>query len=428
MINFKFVLTGIFAVCIVAGIALFALSKGKSATALSANLVVWGTISENTFNRAFQASTLSNSQDLHIVYVKKDSSSFDADFIEALADGVGPDIVILREDSMYKERNKIFTIPYKSLTERSFKDKFIEEGELFLTPDGVLALPFIVDPMVMYWNRDLFSNNVISQPPKYWDEVYDIINKITKKDSNANILQSALALGEWRNITNAKEILLTLLFQSGTPVTQRKGVNVESVLNNQLAEPVIPSNSAVNFYTQFSNPTASSYTWNRSLPNSQNLFLAGNLAMYMGFASELFSIQQKNSNLNFDVTYVPQIRNSPKKTIFGHMYGLAIVKQSKQIGPAFIAINTLTEAAPLKAMELENSLPPVRRDLLADKPTDAYRSVFYNSALYSHSWIDPDPNGTQVTFRDMIESITSGRSKISEALSRADQELSAELK
>ncbi len=428
MINFKFILTAVFAICIVVGIGLFAISKGKDVTSVQADLVVWGTIPENVFNRAFQASSIVNDKNIRINYSKKDASSFDADFIEALADGVGPDIVVLREDSMYKERNKIFTIPYKNITERDFKDKFIEEGELFLTPEGILALPFIVDPMVMYWNRDLFSSNLIAQPPKYWDEVYDIVNKITRRDSNANILQSALALGEWRNITNAKEILLTLLFQSGTPVTTRSGGLVNSALNAQFGEPVIPSHTAVNFYTQFSNPTSASYSWNRSLPSSQNFFLAGNLAMYFGFASELFPIQQKNSNLNFDVTYIPQVRNSPKKTVFGHMYGLSIVKQSKQIGAAFIAVTALTEAGAIKAMETETSLPPVRRDLLADKPTDAYRSVFYNSALYSHSWIDPDSNVSQNIFRDMIESITSGRTKMTEALNRANEEIADELK
>lgn len=427
MSTFKIVVIAIFAVCIVVGIALFALSKSSSSVQ-AANLVVWGTVSPDVFNSAYKNSTLSKNKAIQISYLKKDPSSFDADFVEALAEGVGPDIVILREDSVYKNTSKLFVIPYKNYTERKFKDSFIEEGELFLTPEGVVALPFIVDPMVMYWNRDLFANNLLSKPPQYWDEVYPIIEKITRKDSGGTVLQSALALGEWSNITNAKEIISMLLLQAGTPIVSRTVNGLSSVLNSKFNYTIPPSSSAVSFYTQFSNPTSPSYTWNRSLPSSLNFFLAGNLGMYIGFASDIFSIQQKNSNLNFDVTYIPQIRNAQKKTTFGHMYALAIVKQSKQIAGAFLALDALTEALALQSLEAVTNLPPVRRDLLVNAPSDAFRIVFYNSALFSRSWIDPNPKESSNTFRVMIESITSGQSLQGEALNNADQELNAQLK
>ncbi len=427
MSNFKIAFTSIFGVCAVIGIVLFAMSKGGAGSE-NVTLVAWGTISSEAFDSAYKASTLVSSKAVNITYQRKDPSTFDSEFVEALAEGKGPDIVVLRDDYIYKQRNKLLVIPFKSYSERTFKDKFIEEGELFLNPEGVVAVPFIVDPLVMYWNRDMFSNVSVSQPPRYWDEFYTLIEKLTKKDSDANILQSAIALGEWRNITNAKEILSMLLLQAGTPITSRSYQGVLSVLNSQLGFPIAPGQSAVNFYTQFSNPTSPNYTWNRSLPTSLNFFLSGNLATYFGFASEIFSIQQKNSNLNFDVTYVPQIRNAAKNQVFGHMYALALVKQSKYIGQSFVAINALTEPAPLKALEVVTNLPPVRRDLLADKPTDAFRSVFYNSALISHSWIDPNTQTSSTIFRDMIESITGGKARTIEALNRANDELNAQLK
>lgn len=428
MSTFKIVVTAVFAVAFVAGIVIFALSKGTSSGDVSANLVVWGTIPTETFDMAYKNSSIKSNKLIKITYVKKDSSSFDADFVEALAEGVGPDIVILRDDYVYKNRNKLFVLPYASYSQRNFKNNFIEAGEIFLAPDGIIALPFTVDPLVMYWNRDLFSNNQVSEPPKYWDQIYSLIDKITHRDSNANVTQSTIALGEWNNITNAKDILTMLLLQAGTPITSRDSTGVISVLNSQFNHPIVPSQSAVNFYTQFSNPTSPSYTWNRSLPSSLNMFLSGSLATYIGYASEIFSIQQKNSNLNFDVTSIPQVRDATKKTVFGRMYVLAIVKQSKQIGGAFLALNGLTEATSLRQMETLTNLPPVRRDLLAVKPTDAFRAVFYDSAIISHSWIDPDSVASGQIFRDMIDTITSGRGRLSDALYQADVELGVLLK
>lgn len=431
MSKFQLAVLSIFSVAIVLGLIFFATTKSSSSD--TANLLVWGTINQDAFDAAFKASSLSGSKTIKVTYVKKDFVDFQKSFVEALADGKGPDVIIIRDDFVYENRNKILAVPFKNYSERKFKDTFIEQGEVFISSQGTIAFPFMVDPLVMYWNRDIFQSNLLAQPPKYWDEFASdknnsLISKTTKRDSNANILQSSIALGEWRNIINAKEILAMLMIQAGTQITSRDGDKVQSQLNNSYGLPVAPSFSAVSFYTQFSNPTSPAYTWNRSLPNSLNMFLAGNLATYIGFASEIFPIRQKNQNLNFDVTYAPQIRNSSKKTVFGHMYSLSIVKQSKQVIGAYTLIMSLIEPSPIKALEVVTSLPPVRRDMLSDRPTDPYRAVFYDSALISHSWIDPDPVGTSNTFKDMIESITGGKSGISESINNANVELSAFLK
>src|SRR3989344_562733 len=178
--TFKIFLLGIFGVCIIVGVAIFALSKA-SPSAGAANLTIWGTINPDAFEAAYRASSLTGNKNIKISYIKKDEATFDADFVESLAQGMGPDIVILRDDSVYKNSNKLFAIPFDSYSQRTFKDTFIEEGELFLTNDGVLALPFLVDPLVMYWNRDMFTKNLVAEPPQYWDQMYDVVNKMTVK-------------------------------------------------------------------------------------------------------------------------------------------------------------------------------------------------------------------------------------------------------
>jgi len=426
MSNFKIALTAAFGIAIVIAVIIFALSKASSSSQ-TANLVVWGEVPQQVFDTAYKNSSLASNKQVIVSYVQKSPDTFDADLVNALADGIGPDVVIIREDSLYKNRNRLFVIPYASYPELTFKNTFIQEGEMFLSAQGVVALPFTVDPMVMYWNRDVFNSNAVAQPPKYWDDIYPLVPKMTKTDSSGSILKSTVALGEWDNIVNAKEIVSNLLLQAGTPITSRTSLGVQSVLNLQFNYPIPPSQSAVNFYTQFSNPTSPEYSWNRSLPDSLTAFLSGNSAMYLGFASEISRIQQKNPNLNFDVTYMPQIRNAPTKIVFGHMYALAIIKSSKQIAPAFTAAVALTEPSALTAILPITNLPPVRRDMLSTPPTDPFQTIFYSSALVSRSWIDPDPQASSQTFRDMIENITSGKARPSDALTRADQELTAEL-
>ena len=137
----------------------------------------------------------------------------------------------------------------------------------------------------------------------------------------------------------------------------------------------------------------------------------------------LQTIRQKNPNLSFDATYVPQAKNTQKKQIFGRMTVLALVKQSKNIPAAFGVINGLTDPTALAALEAQTNLPPVRKDMLAKKPTDAFRVVFYNSALLSRSFMDPDTEGSYTVFQNMIESITSGKETINSAISDADSDI-----
>ena len=129
--------------------------------------------------------------------------------------------------------------------------------------------------------------------------------------------------------------------------------------------------------------------------------------------------------MNFDVTNIPQIRQAQNKIGFAHMYVAAIVKQSKSIGPSFSLISSLVEPASQTALEGVTNLPPARRDLLAMKPTDPFRTVFYNSALISRSWVDPDPQLSSLAFQNMIESITSGRSSVIESLGNTNQTLTS---
>jgi len=74
------------------------------------------------------------------------------------------------------------------------------------------------------------------------------------------------------------------------------------------------------------------------------------------------------------------------------------------------------------------ALPPARRDLLSRKPTDATSSVFYDAALQSKGWLDPDTVATDIIFRAAIESITSGRARTLEALNKVNSEIEALIK
>lgn len=429
MSKFQLILTGIFGAFILIGVLVFAYGQSTGSNNV-AKATVWGTMSSSMFSNFLHESGLDEDKTVDITYVQKNRETFDQDFIEALAVGRGPDLFFLPQDSIIKHQDKIFAIPFSAFAERDFKDIFIEESEIFLTNNGILGLPFVVDPMVMYWNRDIFSNAGLSIPPKFWSEVYDLATKLTVKDTNLNITKSALAFGEYSNVVNANELISLLIMQAGNPITSRRQADggISNLFNQKLGFPVSPAERAISFYTEFSNPLKLFYSWNRAMPDSKSFFLAGDLAMYFGFASELPDIRLKNPNLNFDLAPIPQSKGLEKKITFGRMIALAISRNSPNIAGAYQVATKMTSAASIFGLTKVTNLPPVRRELLANRPTaEAFMSVFYDAAVQSKAWIAPEPQRLNPIFKEMIESVTAGRASINQVIYRASEQLDSNL-
>ena len=146
--------------------------------------------------------------------------------------------------------------------------------------------------------------------------------------------------------------------------------------------------------------------------------------MYFGFANEISNLQIKNPNLNFDVASVPISREGGVNVSYANFNSFAITKASKKISAAFSVISILTGKEGAMAFSKALRLPPARRDLLGQKQINSYESVFYDSAIRAKAWLDPSKGESDIVFRNMIESITSGRARTGEAVNRAHRELS----
>ncbi len=414
-------------IIIVVGVLIFALSKNQEAE-MAGTVVVWGVVPAEQFKKFddYLKDQIKIPQTIEYKYISP--AEFDNQFTTALAEGVGPDLVLLTDDKLVRHEKKLFQISYEYYTERLFKDTFVEAGELFTDERGIFAFPFIIDPIVMYWNRAYFTEKGIAQAPKFWDEVLTISPQLIETEPDLSIKRSSIAFGEYANVKNAKQILTTLFLQAGNKIIQRNaladtGVPLFSViLNERLGYATAPAQAATNFFTQFANPSRTVYSWNRSMPNSLDAFIAGDLAMYFGYASEFSEIRQKNPNLNYDVAVIPQSRTGIRAT-YGKVYAFAIPKTTPNVERAFDVIRSVTNVSPIAFMADSLFLPPVRRDLLSQKPDNAFMQTFHDSALIAKTVYDFNPEQTDDIYKRMVESIVSGRFDTSEAIMRASGEI-----
>ena len=396
------------------------------------SISLWGTLPRSQINSVISAVNKEN-KSYKIEYAEYPASSYENEVVNALASGKGPDFWLISQDMVLKNKDKISVIPFAYYPERNFRDDFIDISNIFIDQKsgGLAAFPFLIDPMVMYWNKDLFSSSGISQPPQDWDEFAEDVKIFTEKNEAGNIVQSGTALGELSNIKNGKDILSMLIIQSGNPImkTDSRG-NLKVALDEKDTSGKSLAASSVKFFNNFSDPNKSVYSWNKALSNADAMFAKGSLAMYFGYASEWPEIKAKNPHLNFDIAEVPQIKGDKTKTTFANIYGLAVMKNSSQAKKqaAMNSILFMASNAVSKDLSQAAGLASPRRDLLAEKTTDPYFGLINKAAVMSKAWLEPDGDEVRRIFKDMVESVSSGSTSVSDSVRLAKNRLDQELR
>lgn len=425
MTNFQLIFTGAFVFFIVCGLVAFSLYTTKSNNI--GNVVVWGTLDGGTMSKLINDLSQQDKSYQSVTYVERPAATFVSDVINAMASGTGPDLVLISQDQLNAFSNKLSVIPYSAVSQSTYVSSYIAESQLFLTADGAFALPFVINPMVLYWNRNLVSSAGLGQPPKYWDDLLTTAQKLTVLDANNNVKKSAIAMGSWDNVAYAKQIVAALFMQAGDSITQYDQTGALRSVFGQTPQgaPENPASSALQFYTEFANPSKVTYSWNRSLPKSTDAFTAGDAALYVGFASDYPDLLSRNPNLNIGVALLPQIQGNSTALTFGQLTGIAIPRTAFNPTGALTIAEKLSGATAVGAAAAAFGFPPVRLDVPTDTSANAAQAVFYQSSLIARGWIDPDYAASDAIFRTMVDAVVSNKSLPDTAVQDAAQSLQA---
>ena len=423
--TFQIILLTVFGLSILTALVIFATQKSGDDDEINYGAVkIWGTLPSTIVQEAID----DIEANITITYEQKRETSLLQELVEARWDNYGPDLVILPYGKFIDYRKYLSLVPYDYFSERDFRDTYVEQAELYLTEEGELALPLLIDPIVMYWNKKIFSSHAVSLVPTVWDEFKGLASSMTIRD-DIKIVRSTIPFGQYANVTHAKDIISMLIMQAGAPIVSAdKGELTVNV--NEKIDSVYPATAALEFFKEFSNSALPTYSWNRSLPSSHKMFIAGDSAVYFGYASEVEEIKKTNPHLEFDVAMVPQVRGSERKLTFGRMNGVAVLKEKDggNITGSLYAARLITSGDIAEKLSRELNLPPAHRGLLSQEPGGTELPVFYDSAIISKSWPDPSPNETDKIFEDAIEGILSSRYSISVAVAGMERQLEQVIK
>ena len=429
---FQGVFIGGFVVIALIGLYVFATYTNSGGAGAIGTVTIWGTLPKAQFQEGLLESTKAENALKGVTYVEIPQATLPADLAAAIATGKAPDLVLASQEDILSLASFIEPIPLGTLSARTFADTFADESALFTAPSGTgyYGIPLLIDPLVLFYNRSILSSSGIASPPATWEALTGLVPHVATFTTTRQVTRAFIALGTYDNVRNARGILSALFLQTGVPLITRDEatglVSADLGLTNESATGVAPGSAVVRFYTQFADSSKVSYTWNASLPDSQRAFGTGDLALYLGYASEARFLQEAHPNLDFDVAPLPQPSTAAHKATYGLAYALMMPRgAANRTGSYKAALLLASTPAELALARATGLAPATRSALAAPTPADPIAALAASSALYARGWLSPVPGQTDRVFSAMISDVISGREVLESALSTAERSLGA---
>ena len=384
-------------------------------------LEFWGLFDDSAIWQPIFDAYKKNNNTVAFNYVQMNPDTYEQDLIEALASGKTPDIIMFRSSWLAKHGNKISSLPETMVTLKNFQETFPDVATVdFVSQNKIYALPIWTDVLAMFYNKDLFNTAGIATPPKTWDDFIKAVQKLSAKDKFGNLTKSGAAIGMANNVNNAADILSLLMLQAGTKMISDDGT--EAAFDKSITagnSTYKPGESALRFYTDFTNPKSSAYTWNDKLPNSFDAFTLGQTAIIFDYAVNIPRLKQKAPNLRLGIAPVPQLTGAAKVVNYADFWGYSVplVSQNKDAAWNFLVFLTTKDIN--KYFSNIVSRPGSRRDVIGEEQTDPNIGVFSEEMLAATNWYRVDPAAVDNVFKDMINSVVLENAKPADAISDA---------
>lgn len=396
-----------------------------------------------------------------INYKKLRYDEYEKELLDSLAEDRGPDIFCIHNTWMRKYQNKLAPMPDKtttvyptvqgtikkevvnelrtsrSLTIPEIKNLFVDvvyddavipvvTGENGEITEKVYALPLSVDTLAMFYNKNLFNNAGVAEPPAYWNsEFQSDVKKLTRQDGKGNIKQAGTALGGSSNIARQSDILSILMMQNGAVMMDDGGkVLFDQVPDDFRDQHYNPGLEALRFYTDFADPSKEVYSWNKSMENSLDLFMKGQVGMMFGYSYFIPQIKAQAPKLNYGISKLPQIEGNDKQANMANYWLEGVSAKSLHVNEAWDFVQFMTRETEAKKYLAITDKPTALRSLVNGQIENKEADVFAEQILTAKSWYrGVDVAAMEKIFANLTDAVIAGEDRIENSLSLAARQV-----
>lgn len=375
-----------------------------------------------------------------INYRKLRFDEYEDELIRAFAAGQGPDLFTVHNTWMHEFQPYMLPMPTSvtivtqeqqgtvrkqvvnvsvekpTMSFKKLEDTFVEAvpGDVILSyqpdprqdaEDRIYGLPFSVDSLALFYNKDLLDAVGIAQPPATWEEFQEDVIKLTVLNESGEIAQSGAAIGTSENVERSTDILTLLMLQTGTQMTDERGRISFNTVPEDAPEGSFPALNALDFYTQFASPTKEAYTWNETFPNSFEAFTNGDTAFFLGYSYHTPLIRTTAPKLNFGIAQAPQIANS-REVNFANYWVEAVSAQTEAPDWAWDFLQFAAEEENVAPFLEEAVKPTALRSYIDDQIDNEDIGPFAEQLLTAESWYQGrDIDATEEALKQLIDDV-----------------------
>ncbi|MFA5270049.1 MAG: extracellular solute-binding protein [Patescibacteria group bacterium] len=356
---------------------------------------------------------------------------YQADLIKQVADGNGPDMFMIHNDWLPYNKNHISPMPAEMMSTQTYSETFYPVVvNDFVDANRIYAIPYYLDNLMLFYNTNIFDELNIKQPPKTWQEVVDLVPKLTKYGSGDTIKQSAIPLGTAADsIPRFAEILAALIMQYGGEMTTTDHTKATFDLSAPNSDPAYFSGrEALKFYTDFANPSSSVYTYTDAKNNDGSLkfpmdvqaFMEGKAAMMIGYSYQVANIRKFAPNLTFETTSLPQLRQGEPLTVANY-WGETVSKNCAHPNEAWDFIKFVIKNQG-KYSSASKRVPATKEsnDAYVDRQ---YYGPVASQAANSTSWYRHNSPEVEAIFGRMVTSVLHDGVAVSTAIDTAARDI-----
>lgn len=399
---------------------------GEQATSGPVTLKIWKPFVDTDKMQSIITAYQAQHSNVTIEYTKKNIENYEADLLNALASGNGPDIYSINNTWVPRYTDKITPAPDKLYSVKEYKETFVDATTSDLIIDNkIYGTAMWVDSLALYYNKDLMGTAGIATPPKTWTDLAAHVRKISRQDETGYFDRSGVAMGTNANVNRGVDIIYLLMLQAGAIPWSSDGSAPQFANSvSRSGTSTNPGAEAVEFYTSFSNPSSANYTWNADSDYSTDAFANGRAAYLYGYAYTRDIIDSKAPNLNYDVAPVPQNNLTNPTVNYSSYFAEVVSKQSKQSAWAWDFLKFATSKSALEGYYKQDKQPSSRRDLIEQQTSDVEIGVFAHANLTGKTFYKGDELKFDALIADMIDNVVLRGQAVDQALTRAQSQAS----
>lgn len=401
------------------------LKESNKAPEVAGSVLLW-TVGPETleYDRAWKELIASFNGKYPAVKVTRENFTTLSEYERALAASFGsketPDVFMVENVAMPRYENKLVPAPASVFTLDRLRVLFPKIVETDFAREGkIYGLPLSIDTLALVYNREMLDQAAVAVP-KSWEAFASTVPALTVSDVNGISIAGAALGGSDTNIPTAVDILQLMMIQNGT-----------KMVDDGLSRAVFSTpegDSALQFYSSFSDRTSEHYTWNESMPNARDFFAEEKVGMLIDYRSSVKALETKNRFLDIGVSEVPapeSLVSQNRGTSFARYLSFVVSGQSKNPSVAWVFVSSITADEGLaKKFTTAVGEPPALRSLALAGKNDPELGVFSRQTLTASTWYQADNDLIRGIFSNAIRAVNNNQKTPTRALDEAAGEVS----